>query len=80
MKHKIWQNVHTLTSSYLLKNDYHKTCHLLGELFLITSCKIFHSKFLSYEKVERIEKKNLESFCKVIQLAPIYDVSYHLYV
>jgi hypothetical protein len=25
-------------------------------------------------------KKNLESFCKVIQLAPIYDVSYHLYV
>jgi len=39
------------------KNDYHKICHLLGKLFLITSHKIFHSKILSYEKVERTKKK-----------------------
>ncbi len=52
MKCRIWQNLHILRNSYLFKNDEHKTCDLLGQLyvFLITSCKRFHSKILSYEK------------------------------
>jgi hypothetical protein len=33
----------------------HKKCDLLGQLyvFFITSCKRFHSKILSYEKVKK---------------------------
>jgi hypothetical protein len=50
-----------------------KTCDLLGQLyvFLIISCKIFHSKILSYEKVKKIENDS-QYFCKVIPLAPIH--------
>jgi hypothetical protein len=40
-----------------IQKCYRKTCHLLGKLFLITGCKIFHSKTLSYEKVEKTKKK-----------------------
>jgi hypothetical protein len=62
-----------LKFSYLLKNDEQRTCDLLGQLyiFLITSYKRCHSKILSYEKMKMI-KKDSQSFCKVISLAPIY--------
>jgi len=55
---KCRQNLHTLKDSYLFKNDQHKTCDLLGQLyvFLITSCKRFHSKILSYEKVKGVKR------------------------
>ncbi len=55
MKCKIWQNLHTLKNSYLLNNDQDKTCDTLGQLyvFLITSCKRFHLKKNSYEKMEK---------------------------
>jgi hypothetical protein len=47
--------IYTLKNSYLFYNDSHKTCDLLGQLyvFLITSYKIFHSKILFYEKVKK---------------------------
>jgi hypothetical protein len=37
-------------------------------VFLIKNCKRFHSKILSYEKM----KKDSQSFCKLVLLAPIY--------
>ncbi len=44
-----------LKFSYLFNNDQQKICDLLGQLyvFLVTSCKRFHSKILSYEKVKK---------------------------
>jgi hypothetical protein len=55
------QNLHTLKFSYLFNNDIHKTCDILGQLyvFLIISYKIFHSKILSHEKMK---KKKLKGF------------------
>jgi hypothetical protein len=42
----------------LFKNDWHKTCDLLVQLyvFLMTCWKKLHSKILSYEKVKNDEK------------------------
>jgi hypothetical protein len=36
-----------------------KTCDLLGQVyvFLITSCKRFHSKKISYQKVKNVKKR-----------------------
>jgi hypothetical protein len=50
--------IYTLKNSYLFNSDQHKACGLLGQLyvFLITSCKRFHSKILSYEKVKKDQK------------------------
>jgi hypothetical protein len=41
--------------NFIFKNDLKKTCDLLGKLyiFLITSCKRFHSKIISNEKVKK---------------------------
>jgi hypothetical protein len=48
-------NLYTFKKLYLFNNDWHKTCDLLRQLyvFLITSCKRFDSKNLSYEKVKK---------------------------
>jgi hypothetical protein len=55
MKCKIWQKLYTFKKLNLFNNDWHKTCDLLRQLyvFLITSCKRFDSKNISYEKVKK---------------------------
>jgi hypothetical protein len=49
-------------------------CDLLGQLyvFLITSCKRFYLKILNYMKKWKKFKKDPQSFCEIILLAPIY--------
>jgi hypothetical protein len=45
-----------------------KTCHVLGQLFILTSCKKNCSKIHSYEK-KTFGKKDMLSFFPIISLA-----------
>jgi hypothetical protein len=49
------KNLNTLKNLYLFNNDHHKTCDLLEQLyvFLITSCKRFHSQKIHMKKMKR---------------------------
>jgi hypothetical protein len=64
--------IYTLWKFYIYLTMINTTCDLLGQLyiFLITSCKIFHLKKNHMKKWKR-SKKDSQSFCKLILLAPI---------
>jgi hypothetical protein len=66
--------IYTLWNFHIYSTMINKEHVIYWDIYIyiyITSCKRFHSKILSYEKMKRT-KKNSQSFCKVIMLVPIY--------